>query len=212
MVSAADISLTKTAPASFMAGANGTYTFRVSNAGPSVATGPLTITDHLPTGLTFVSASGSGWTCSTTQLSNANKPMPGPLTCTNPQDLGVGSSAPVLSVTVHVAGDVTGPVVNTATVHSRSLDIHPGNNTSTTPGVPVMRPTPPPPTTVPPTTVPPTTTTTTTVPPIHIITGYGRPGSGGPDRDAVGSSWVCRLLAGGAGLVGLRLRRRRAIK
>ena len=217
VVSAADISLTKTAPASFTAGANGTYTFRVSNAGPAVADGPLTITDHLPTGLAFVSASGTGWTCSTTQLNSAGKEAPGPLTCTNPQDLGVGLSAPVLSVTVHVASDVTGLIVNTATVASRSQDNHPANNTSTTPAVPVTRPTPPPPppTTVPPTTVPPTTvpppTTTTTVPPIHIITGYGTTGSGGPTGTQFALAGLS-LLAGGAGLASLRWRRRRAIK
>jgi uncharacterized repeat protein (TIGR01451 family)/CSLREA domain-containing protein len=40
-----------------------TYTILVTNSGPSSATS-VTVTDNLPAGLTFVSATGSGWSCS----------------------------------------------------------------------------------------------------------------------------------------------------
>jgi large repetitive protein len=234
VVALADISLTKTAPARFMAGADGSYAFRVSNAGPSVADGPLTITDHLPAGLTFVSARGTAWSCSIDTSRSEGEPVPHPLICTNPRQLGVGQSAPPLSVTVHVASDITGPIVNTATAESRSEDPHPENNTSRTRPVPVT-PTTTPPTTIPPTTTPPTTTpptttpptttpstTTTTVPPtttttkpavppVNIITGYGLWGPGGPTGAQFAMAGLA-LLAGGAGLVGLRLRRRKAVR
>ena len=37
-------------------------TLAVTNAGPSQATG-VTVTDTVPEGLTYVSASGNGWVC-----------------------------------------------------------------------------------------------------------------------------------------------------
>jgi uncharacterized repeat protein (TIGR01451 family)/CSLREA domain-containing protein len=40
-----------------------TYTILVTNSGPSSANS-VTVTDNLPAGLTFVSATGSGWSCS----------------------------------------------------------------------------------------------------------------------------------------------------
>ncbi len=229
VVALADISLTKTAPARFKTGADGAYTFRVSNAGPSVADGPLTITDRLPAGLTFVSATGTGWSCQIDTSISEGQPQPRPLICTNPRQLGVGKSAPQLSVRVHVAGDVAGPITNTATAESRSVDPHPENNTARTPAVPVtpttVPPTTVPPTTVPPTTVPPTTvspTTTTTVaptttttkpavPPVHIVTGYGLGGTGGPSGTQSAIAGFA-LLAGGAGLVVLRLRRKKLLR
>ena len=237
VVALADISLTKTGPARFKAGADGSYEFRVSNAGPSVADGPLTITDHLPAGLTFVSASGTGWSCAIDMSPSEGQPVPHPLICTNPRQLGVGQSAPPLSVTVHVASDVTGPIVNTATAESRSEDPQPKNNTASTPPVPVTPTTPTttpptttpptttpptttPPTTTPPTTVPPTTTTTVpptttttkpAVPPVNIVTGYGLWGPGGPTGTQFAMAGLA-LLAGGAWLVGLRWRRRKAVR
>jgi uncharacterized repeat protein (TIGR01451 family) len=57
--SSADLSLTKTASsANPSVGQNVTFTITVSNAGPSTATG-VTVTDLLPAGLTFVSATPS---------------------------------------------------------------------------------------------------------------------------------------------------------
>ena len=60
-----DLSLTKvlTSPA-LVSGSNADYTLTVSNAGPSEAAGPITITDTLPSELTYVSSNGNGWTCS----------------------------------------------------------------------------------------------------------------------------------------------------
>ena len=54
-----DIQTTKTGPTNVFAGTNFTYTIAVTNIGPSTATN-LTITDVLPAGVTFVSATGGG--------------------------------------------------------------------------------------------------------------------------------------------------------
>jgi uncharacterized repeat protein (TIGR01451 family) len=48
---------------SLISGTNATYTITVHNDGPDDAEGPIIIVDELPTGLTFVSAGGTGWSC-----------------------------------------------------------------------------------------------------------------------------------------------------
>jgi uncharacterized repeat protein (TIGR01451 family) len=59
----ADLSIAKTDSADPVnAAANFDYTLDVANAGPSTAAS-LTVIDTLPAGVTFVSATGTGWTC-----------------------------------------------------------------------------------------------------------------------------------------------------
>src|SRR5207245_3255172 len=59
----ADLSITKTDnPDPVNAGATLTYTVTVTNGGPSTAAN-VQVTDNLPAGVTFQSASGTGWTC-----------------------------------------------------------------------------------------------------------------------------------------------------
>src|SRR4029077_16951083 len=50
----ADLAITKTGPASVVAGTNVVYTITVTNAGPSSAEG-VVVSDATPAGLTFVS-------------------------------------------------------------------------------------------------------------------------------------------------------------
>jgi uncharacterized repeat protein (TIGR01451 family) len=100
------------------AGATLTYTLNVSNAGPSQA-GSVSVTDTLPAGTAFVSAAGTGWTCSGT----------GPVTCTMPS-LGIAAAAPItLTVTAPAEG---GAILNSATVSSATNDPATGNNTAAT--------------------------------------------------------------------------------
>src|SRR5207253_3437653 len=40
-----------------------TYTIDVTNVGQAPTSGPITVTDTLPTGVTYTGASGTGWTC-----------------------------------------------------------------------------------------------------------------------------------------------------
>jgi uncharacterized repeat protein (TIGR01451 family) len=55
----ADLFIAKTGPANVLAASNFTYTISVTNLGPSSASG-VVVTDTLPAGVTFISASGGG--------------------------------------------------------------------------------------------------------------------------------------------------------
>jgi uncharacterized repeat protein (TIGR01451 family) len=94
-----------------------TYTLSVGNAGPTPASGVM-VKDTLPPGVTFVSASGPGW--SVTQAG-------GVVTATMP-GMAVGASS-VITITVKAPAN-PGTITNTATVSSNTPDNNPGNNTS----------------------------------------------------------------------------------
>jgi len=90
---------------SFVVGqTNATYTIQVSNAESSQATsGTVTVTENLTSGLSLVSMSGSGWTCSGNS-------------CTTNQTVYGWGSFPYIYVTVSVAANATSPQVNSVTV------------------------------------------------------------------------------------------------
>src|SRR5256712_2240147 len=74
VIAQADLSITKTDnPDPVNAGATLTYTVTVTNGGPSTAAN-VQVTDNLPAGVTFQSASGTGWTC--VQAGGAGAPTP----------------------------------------------------------------------------------------------------------------------------------------
>lgn len=106
----------------FVAGSTATYTLSVSNTSGFDAVGPLTIIDTLPTGLTFNSASGTGWNCS----ANGQN-----ITCTNPSDLNNGNSSS-LNIIANVLSNVASSVTNTASATSGSYDTNPADNTNIT--------------------------------------------------------------------------------
>src|SRR4051794_7025261 len=101
----ADLSITKTgSPDPVVAGNNLTYTIRVEN--PATSTGPATnvvVTDNLPSGVGFVSATGG--TC---QKSGST------VTC----DLGQVNAGSTAVVTIVVKTKKAGTLSNTATVSS----------------------------------------------------------------------------------------------
>jgi uncharacterized repeat protein (TIGR01451 family) len=79
-----------------------TYSVAVSNsaaAGP--ANGTVTVTETVPSGLTLVSMSGTGWTCSS-----------GGAACTRSDPLAAGASYPAITVTVNVATNAPASVTN----------------------------------------------------------------------------------------------------
>ncbi len=122
-----DLSLTKTHTGDFSAGSTGTYTLRVSNAsgvGVEPDDNPVTITDTLPAGLSFVSGSGTGWNCSAAAQV---------VTCTHPPPVPTGGSLPDLLLTVLASQAGAPSVTNTATVSSASLDVNAANNTASDP-------------------------------------------------------------------------------
>jgi uncharacterized repeat protein (TIGR01451 family) len=118
LVSTADLAVTLT-DAPDPAGLNDTITYvlRVTNNGPSPVTS-VTLTDTLPAGVTFISASGSGWTCN--QAS-------GVVTCTLPS-LGVGA-APDVTVVVQAPNSST-TLTNNVSVTSAVTDSNPANNSA----------------------------------------------------------------------------------
>lgn len=122
VVTRADLALTKEAVGDFVAGQPGTYRFTVVNLGPSDAAGPVKITDTLPSGMTYMSSSGSAWDCSSAD---------GVLTCQLPGGLANGATSS-FTITVNLASNHVGSVNNTAKVSSPTTDVNPDNNTSST--------------------------------------------------------------------------------
>ncbi|GIV98402.1 MAG: hypothetical protein KatS3mg057_3059 [Herpetosiphonaceae bacterium] len=94
-----------------------TYTLRVSSTGPTAASA-VTVTDTLPDGITFVSATGQGWSCSEAG---------GTVTC-ELQELAPGS-APELTIVVIAPGQ-SSTITNTATVTAATFDPDLANNVS----------------------------------------------------------------------------------
>ena len=103
-------------------GNNVTFTITATNNGPSAATG-VKVTDNLPAGYTFVSATpsaGTSWSGSTWTIGN----------------LANGASA-TLTITARVK--ITGPYSNTATITGDQIDPISGNDSAgatTTPVIP----------------------------------------------------------------------------
>src|SRR5438105_6687573 len=122
----ADLRVTKTGPARANAGSDVTYTIEVFNAGPNTAS-TVTLSDPLPSGMTFVSLSApGGWTCSDPGAGNN-----GTVTCTNPS-LPNGSDS-VFTLVVNINSNATAATTfdNTATVSAATSDPNEGNNSST---------------------------------------------------------------------------------
>jgi uncharacterized repeat protein (TIGR01451 family) len=108
---AADLSVTKTASSpTFTIGQAITFTISVTNAGPGSASN-TTVTEVLPAGTTFVSAS-AGCTGTTT------------VTC----NLGTLNSGSTTSVSIDVTASGTNSITNTASVASDATDSASGNN------------------------------------------------------------------------------------
>ena len=120
VISQADLSMTMTDnPDPVTVGQNITYTITVTNNGPGIESG-VQVVDALPAGLSFVSASGTGWSCA-----NAG----GTVTCTATGTLASGATAAPITIVATV--NTTASIVNTAVVSGTLADPNSGNNTST---------------------------------------------------------------------------------
>ncbi len=97
-----DLAVAKKPIAPLVAGQQSSYQIAVSNAGAVPAPGPIVVTDTLGAGLTYVSAAGSGWTCTPSA-----GPVPGPatVTCTHPGPVPANGGLPPLTLTAQVAAD-----------------------------------------------------------------------------------------------------------
>jgi uncharacterized repeat protein (TIGR01451 family) len=76
----------------------------VSNGANAGATsGTVTVTETVPTGLTLVSMTGTGWLCAATS-------------CSRTDSLAAGGTYPAITVTVNVTSVASSPQINTVTV------------------------------------------------------------------------------------------------
>ncbi|BDZ49337.1 hypothetical protein GCM10025867_15780 [Frondihabitans sucicola] len=109
------LSITKTHRGTAVRGQELVYVLTVTNSGPTADPGPITVTDPLPTGLSFVSASPSDDSC---RASGAK------VTCDLTGDLAVGQSRTIL-LTTRVADNAPGTIVNTAALSSPTEQVQP---------------------------------------------------------------------------------------
>lgn len=100
------LELTKTAVGAFEVGSDGHYRIEVENLGITEDPGPIVVTDVLPAGLGYRSATGAGVVCTETG---------GTVTCTSTSALAVGDTL-TIELVVSVGAAAYPTVVNTAVV------------------------------------------------------------------------------------------------
>ena len=107
-------------------GQNYSYTLTASNAGPQSTNTTVTVSNSLPpSGVTYVSASGSGWNCSQSS---------GTVTCTRSGVIASGASAPDITITVTPTAAGGSVLTNNGTVTlaaGGAVDPTSANNTAT---------------------------------------------------------------------------------
>ena len=110
---AIDLAIAKAVTSSgpYIVGSNVTYSLLARNLGPATAQPAIVVKDQLPAGLTYVSASGTNWSCAAAGQA---------ITCTRASGAGTlaaNASADVITVTAKVAAGATGSLVNMAQVN-----------------------------------------------------------------------------------------------
>jgi uncharacterized repeat protein (TIGR01451 family) len=127
VITRSDLSITKAAPSTVIAGTQMTYTINATNNGPSSASNMM-ITDVLPTGTVFISASAPGSTTLTTPAVSSNGTVKA--TWSGLTLPGVTRS---LTIVVRVCSEVACDtnLVNTATTTSDTTDPDTTNNSAT---------------------------------------------------------------------------------
>jgi uncharacterized repeat protein (TIGR01451 family) len=119
-LAAPDLRISMAHTGDFMVGQNGTYVITVANVGAGSTTGMITVTDTLPTELTFVVADGTGWECNVSDQH---------LVCTMNDPLQPGART-TFAVTAYPR--VAGMVTNSAAVAVLG-DGDPSNNVANDP-------------------------------------------------------------------------------
>jgi uncharacterized repeat protein (TIGR01451 family) len=104
-----DMTLGKSHVGNFTRGSTATYTIPVENLSPYGSTsGVVTVNDTLPTGLTPISATGTGWSCSIASQT---------VSCVDPVVLAPNSFYPSITVIANVAQTAPSVETNTALVN-----------------------------------------------------------------------------------------------
>jgi uncharacterized repeat protein (TIGR01451 family) len=116
-----DVTIDKSRDGDLLRGRRATYVLKVRNVGAQPTSEPITVTDTLPSGVSFVSVFGNGWTCGESA---------GTVTCTTPGPLAAGAEAEQINIRVDVAANAPSSISNTATVSTEG-DANAANNSDT---------------------------------------------------------------------------------
>jgi uncharacterized repeat protein (TIGR01451 family) len=129
-----DLSIVETHSGNAVAGFNDTLqvSIGVSNVGTADANNPITVSDVLPAGLTFVSGTGSGWTCGASGQA---------VTCATPGPLAVGAQSAAITLTLSVSLAAAPGVTNRPAVTTAG-DLNPANDIGRDPITIIRAPTP----------------------------------------------------------------------
>jgi|GEM_PF-1020743 len=160
-----------------------TWTVQVANAGLTPSPDPLTVTTVLPSGVTYVSATGAGWACGAAGQT---------VTCTRTGSLSVGASDQVRLLTSVSASPGT-QLQATATVAAAGIEVTLANNSDVA-GVTALA-------------APTTTTSTTTTVPVEQLTPVsdaGQPLAATGLRTLLTVALALMALGGGIYVFGFR--------
>lgn len=102
-----DLTIEKSHEGDPLVGEEWDYVIAVANTGQGPTTSPITVTDSLPHGVTFVDFDGEGWDCEVTEQN---------VGCTHDGPVEADASLPNLTLTVIFGGEAYPRVVNTVTV------------------------------------------------------------------------------------------------
>lgn len=129
-----DLTVTKSdGGASFTQGSNGTYTLTPRNNGGVATSGMVTITDALPTQLTYVSATGTGWTCSYNSSTRV-------VTCTSTTSIAANTNGNPITLTVTANGGGGTTITNTANISGGNEPVANNTNNSGSDTTPIVLP------------------------------------------------------------------------
>jgi uncharacterized repeat protein (TIGR01451 family) len=106
---------------SFVRNTAGSYTLTVSNGGPDTTVGPITLVDTLPTGVTFASGTGTGWSFSVSGSV---------VTMTYIPNVAAGSSPPTVTLNVNIGSSAASSVTNTVLARTTEFETNTANNTN----------------------------------------------------------------------------------
>jgi uncharacterized repeat protein (TIGR01451 family) len=105
-----DLAIASSHQGDFTVGGQGVYTLTITNTGLTATAGTLTVTDTLPPGLSYLSATGTGWTCAAADDT---------VSCTNPGPINAEASS-TITLTVNVGPTAWPGVTNFAMVANAS--------------------------------------------------------------------------------------------
>ncbi|QJE02650.1 hypothetical protein HH212_23685 [Massilia forsythiae] len=137
-VANADLALEMTRSGDLTVGATASYTIKVSNVGVDKDVGPITVVDTLSSSLNLVSASGSGWTCSSAVQGSGETVV----TCSQDGPLA-GNGGTLTPLTISVTPKAAGNYSNSAVVYGKTGDDNAANNSATDTGKAGTADTPP---------------------------------------------------------------------